>query len=162
MAFKKNFLFAVAAFVATVFLYLLTPIMNTGAWADSSESSVQTDTTRMSYTDSPGDIGAGKKVFARCGICHSLEPGVHKVGPSLAGLIGRKIGSLPDYRYSEAFKAEESLWTVEKLDDFLADIAGSIPGNKMASFYPAGVKDNKDRQDLIAYLLSLSNGQSKH
>ena len=43
-----------------------------------------------------GDATVGKQVFARCAACHSTTPGDNKLGPSLAGVLGRKSGAEPD------------------------------------------------------------------
>ncbi len=47
-----------------------------------------------------GDPAAGQHVFAECGGCHSTSPGVNKIGPSLAGVVGRKSGTVAGYSYS--------------------------------------------------------------
>ena len=44
------------------------------------------------------DAAAGEAVFKKnCAICHTTEPGKNKIGPSLAGIVGRKAGSVPNY-----------------------------------------------------------------
>ena len=57
-----------------------------------------------------GDATAGRQVFKKCAVCHSLEPGKTLVGPSLAGVVGRKAGSEPDYDYSPAMKQSGLVW----------------------------------------------------
>ena len=50
-----------------------------------------------------GDADAGKSDFAAaCGICHSVQPGQNKIGPTLSGVVGRKTGSVAGYSYSPA------------------------------------------------------------
>lgn len=95
---------------------------------------------------------AGAKVFNRCKACHSLEPGQHKTGPSLAGVIGRKAGSLEGFNYSQEMKSSGVVWTNDTLDKHLSDVPGFIPGNRMGKVFPAGVKKATDRQALIAFL----------
>jgi cytochrome c len=52
-----------------------------------------------------GDSAAGQQFFTtHCGACHATEPGVNKIGPSLAGVVGRKSGSAPGFNYSPALK----------------------------------------------------------
>jgi len=57
-----------------------------------------------------GDVVAGRQVFRKCQVCHSLEPGKTLIGPSLAGVIGRKAGSLPGYDYSPAMRQADIVW----------------------------------------------------
>jgi len=98
-----------------------------------------------------GDAGAGKKVFNKCKTCHTLEAGVNKVGPSLAGVIGRPAGTVDGFAYSDAMKNSGITWDAEKLDQYLADPKGFVPGNKMAF---VGLKKEDDRENVIAYLQS--------
>lgn len=98
-----------------------------------------------------GDAAAGKKVFNKCKVCHTLEAGVNKVGPSLAGVVGRPAGTIEEFSYSDAMKNSGVTWDEESLDKYLADPKGFIPGNKMAF---VGLKKEDDREDVIAYLQS--------
>jgi cytochrome c len=99
-----------------------------------------------------GDAAAGKQVFKKCALCHTAEPGKNKIGPSLAGVIGRESGTAPNYNYSEAMKNAHKKWTPEELDTYLTDPRKEVPGTKM--IFP-GLKDEKDRQNVIAYLETL-------
>ena len=96
-----------------------------------------------------GDPTLGKKVFAKCQACHSLEAGKNKVGPSLHGLIGRASGSEADFNYSDAMKNAGLTWDPATLDKYLAKPKDLVPGTKMA--FPGLIKE-KDRADLISYL----------
>lgn len=96
---------------------------------------------------------AGEKVFRKCQACHSLEAGKNKVGPTLAGVIGRKAGSLTDYRYSAAMQQSATIWDDASLDAFLAAPSKFLPGTKMTF---VGLKRAEDRASIIAYLKSLS------
>ena len=98
-----------------------------------------------------GDAAAGQDVFARCAPCHSIGPGEKKVGPSLAGVFGRKSASEPGYSYSAALKAANITWDEHTLDQFLANPAGDVHGTKMFITIPNATT----REDLIAYLKSL-------
>jgi nitrite reductase (NO-forming) len=74
-------------------------------------------TTQAAATmDVNGDPAAGRQVFRKCQACHSLDPGKAMLGPSLAGIMGRKAGSLPNYNYSTAMKQANISWDVKKLD----------------------------------------------
>jgi cytochrome c2 len=99
------------------------------------------------YAD--GDATRGEQRFADCAACHSVQPGVNNVGPSLAGLFGRKAGELPDFRYSAAMRKSGIAWTPQALETFIADPQAAVPANRMPY---AGLPDAAARADLIAYL----------
>jgi cytochrome c len=99
---------------------------------------------------SEADIENGRRVFARCRSCHTLpEGGANMTGPNLWGVFGRQAGSVEGYNYSPALREADFTWTAEQLDQWLNDPRGFLPGNKMAF---AGVRDETDRRDLIAWL----------
>ena len=87
-----------------------------------------------------------------CAVCHSTDPGTNKLGPSLAGVVGRKSASEQGYSYSPAMAKENVTWDKATLDKYLADPQGMAPGTKM--IFP-GVKDETDRKALIDYLATL-------
>jgi cytochrome c2 len=92
----------------------------------------------------------GDRLFRNtCGICHSLQPGQNRLGPSLAGIIGRKAGSVVGFDYSEANKTSNIVWDEAQLDQYLSNPQQFMPGTKM--IYP-GMKDAEQRKALIAYL----------
>ncbi|MFZ3237207.1 MAG: hypothetical protein WA184_17810, partial [Stellaceae bacterium] len=77
-----------------------------------------------------GDAGDGARAFRLCAACHSLRPEVNMSGPSLAGIWGRKAGSLPNFpRYSAALAGASVVWNEQTLDAWLADPAAFIPHN---------------------------------
>jgi cytochrome c len=98
-----------------------------------------------------GDPAAGKQVFAECAGCHSTAPGENKIGPSLAGVIGRKSGAVPGFAYSPAMESANVTWDETTLDKFLAGPGTFVHGTKMFISVPSGT----DRQNLIAYLETL-------
>ena len=98
------------------------------------------------------DIEAGKTDFKKCALCHTTEAGKNKIGPSLFGVVGRKAGTLDNFNYSEAMKKYDHTWDPATLDTYLADPRAVVPGTKM--IFP-GIKDEKERQDVIAYLETL-------
>lgn len=96
------------------------------------------------------DIEAGKRLYNQCKACHELEAGKNKLGPSLAGIFGRKAGTIEDFKqYSEAMKTSGVVWDEEAIDKYIADPRGFIKGNRMA--FP-GLKRPEDRQNVIAYI----------
>jgi cytochrome c len=97
------------------------------------------------------DATAGKVVFAQCVACHSID-GSNGVGPSLQGVVGRKVGSFSGFRYSRAMKGAAFSWDTTHLEDYLADPQTALPGNVMPF---SGVADTKARADVVAYLQTL-------
>ena len=99
------------------------------------------------------DVENGADVFKRCRACHDVgEKAKIKVGPILNGIVGRKAGTIEGFNYSDANKkagAEGWVWTEEKMMEYLLNPRAAMPGNKMAF---AGIRDEQDRKDLIAYL----------
>lgn len=92
----------------------------------------------------------GSDVFnTNCAVCHSTDPGTNKLGPSLAGVVGRKSASLSDYSYSPAMMKLGVTWDRATLDKYLTDPQAMVPGTKM--LFP-GLKDADDRKALIDYL----------
>ena len=98
-----------------------------------------------------GDAAAGEKVFAHCAPCHSTKPGENKFGPSLAGVVGRKAGTEPAFSYSSALKAQNITWDEASVNEWLKGPGKFVKGTKMIYSVP----DEKDRQDVIAYLKTL-------
>jgi cytochrome c len=96
-----------------------------------------------------GDPAKGQKVFIKCKTCHDLEAGKNKVGPSLAKLFGRKAGTAAGYSYSKPMIDSGITWDEKSLKAYVKDPKAVVPGGKMAF---AGIKDDEEREDLIAYL----------
>ena len=96
-----------------------------------------------------GDHGA--EVFRACVACHTLRAdATHRAGPTLAGIFGRRIASLPGYRYSEALRKLDIVWTpatVAKL--FEVGPATYTPGTKMPE---QKIGSAEDREALVKFL----------
>ncbi len=99
------------------------------------------------------DAAKGEKVYKKCKACHALEAGKKKVGPSLAGIFGRKAGTVEGFKYSKAMVDSGIVWDAETISAYMADPKGYIPKNRMA--FP-GLKKEADRANLIAYLKEAS------
>ena len=92
----------------------------------------------------------GAKIFKKCAACHSIaQGGANKIGPALWGVLGRKAGSVSDYKYSKAMIAYGKPWSFEEMDGFLIKPKEWVKGTKMAF---AGIKDAKDRAAVILYM----------
>ena len=101
------------------------------------------------------DTNAGQIVFKKCKACHSTaKGGRNKIGPNLWDIVGRSKASTANYRFSKALKNHGGSWSYQDLDKFLNNPKTYVNGTKM-SF--AGIKNAKDRANLIIYLRSLSN-----
>jgi cytochrome c2 len=94
---------------------------------------------------------AGKRQFTKCMACHSLEQGVNMMGPSLAGLLGRKAGSVEGFNYSAAMRQSRIVWNRETLAAFLENPGQYVPGTTMPF---AGLAKPGPREALIEFLLS--------
>ena len=103
----------------------------------------------VAFPAQAGDAEAGAKVFKKCQACHSTEAGVNRVGPSLAGVVGRKAGTVEGYKYSAAMQDSGLTWDEETLDAFLTKPKDVVAKTKMG--FP-GLKKEEDRADVIAYL----------
>jgi cytochrome c len=118
----------------TVFVFVANIFAGTAVWAQPA-----------------GDATNGKSLYeAKCGGCHSVDS--NRIGPLHRGVIGRVIASVPGYQYSDAIKKLSGKWTPERLDKWLQGPQVVAPGAKM--FFT--VDDPGQRQDIIAYLVSLT------
>lgn len=101
-----------------------------------------------------GDPVAGARTFAQCRSCHKLDAtGTSGIGPNLKGVVGRRAGTLPGFRYSPAMLAANRVWNDATLDAYLAGPATAVPGGRMAYL---GMRNPQDRRNVIAYLKSAS------
>ena len=97
------------------------------------------------------DYKRGENIFRQCASCHRLDAsGGHRVGPNLHGMFGRVVGTAEGFDYSDAVEEAGFEWTAVQLEEWLASPREFLPGNRM-SF--AGVRRERDRHDLIAFLM---------
>jgi cytochrome c len=98
---------------------------------------------------SVADKQHGEVVFRACGGCHHER--ADATGPDLHGVVGRKAGSLDGFRYSNAMKRANLVWTVENLRAYLRDPQAVVKGNRMP--FP-GLPADTDVDDVVAFLES--------
>lgn len=80
----------------------------------------------------------GERLFhQRCGACHTLEENRPGSAPHLAGIFGRRAGSLASARYSRALKETDIVWDRQSLDTFLQDPRALVPGTRMKARVPS-------------------------
>jgi cytochrome c len=97
------------------------------------------------------DIANGQRQFAKCKACHTISSGgANQIGPNLFGLASRPAASLQGYGYSKALRGSGLVWNENTLDEWLKKPSKMVPGTRM-SF--VGIRDDKARRDLVAYLL---------
>jgi len=102
-----------------------------------------------------GDLAHGEKVFKKCSACHMIaSDGKNMIGPNLWNVIGRKAGSVGDYKYSKAMVAYAKQWSFEEMNSYLIKPQAYIKGTKMAF---AGLRKEKDRASVILYMNSKSS-----
>ncbi len=93
---------------------------------------------------------AGQNAMKQCAACHNwTKGGGNKIGPNLYDVVGRDIGKEPGFVYSSAVTQKGGKWTFQDLYEWIKNPKAFIPGNKMAF---NGVKDPKERADIVAYL----------
>ena len=101
------------------------------------------------------DPAKGEKGFKKCAACHTVgNGGKNKVGPNLWNIVNRPIAAVDGFGYSDAMAGLEGAWDFERLNAFLSDPKGDVPGTKMAF---RGITKDGARADVLAYLRSLSD-----
>jgi cytochrome c2 len=107
-----------------------------------------TDRNDLEFLEPTASDSAESLVF-QCTGCHTLSKWEHSsIGPNLWQVVGRRVGSVGDYSYSQAMLNFGGSWTKERLDQFLANPGGTVPGTKMQI---EGIPDAAQREQLIEY-----------
>jgi cytochrome c len=103
-------------------------------------------------TSRAADIAKGEAAYVRqCAICHTIDKGGdHRLGPNLFGVVGRRAGTAPGFKYTNAFRTIATFeWNEGLLGPWIALPAVMVPGTAMGVF--PGVSD-RDKDDIVAYL----------
>jgi len=96
------------------------------------------------------DPANGLAKFAQCRSCHTItKGGPNLTGPNLYGVFGTKAAAVAGFNFSDAMKASGLTWDAPTLDRWIENPRTVLPDTKMTFL---GVKDPKDRQDIVAYL----------
>jgi len=131
----------------------------------------QTITTNMNETNITGDdelqevvlpdflanadLKVGKREFAKCRACHTLEQGQrNKMGPNLFEMFGNKVGFNEEFRYSKAMQDSDLVWSMENLDHWLENPREFLSNTSMAF---VGIRNQQKRRALMAYLYAKTN-----
>jgi cytochrome c len=96
----------------------------------------------------------GAQIAKQCGICHNFEEGQGpKIGPDLYGVVDRPVASVAGFNYTAALKAKGGKWTFAALNRWITNPRADVPGTAMTF---AGLSNEKQRADVVAYLDTLS------
>ena len=130
--------------------YQVATVTTTASTATAETNSVSSESENIMALFASTSAADGAKVFKKCAACHSItEGGGNKIGPALWSILGRKAGSISDYKYSKAMAKHEKAWSFDEMNSFLIKPKDWIKGTKM-SF--AGLKNAKDRAAVILYM----------
>jgi cytochrome c len=124
--------------------------MKTTVFALAAAVAIILDGAAAQSTVGLGDAEAGASVFKKCAACHKVGPDAKSgMGPVLNGIVGRPAGTYPGYKYSTANKNSGLVWDQPTLTEYLRSPSALVPNTTMK--FP-GLKDDKDIQDVIAFL----------
>jgi cytochrome c len=137
-----------AGALAATLLALGLPFLGTQAVAQTAGPAAAP--AREWLTPPPGDVQRGMALYqARCTACHAIDS--NRTGPAHRGVVGRRVGSLAGYKYSDELAQSRLRWTPQTLNTWLEDPEELVPGQRMGF----QVENAQERADLIAYLATL-------
>ncbi len=117
--------------------------------AEPSEAAESEDIKEIGERLVEADAQKGQRIYKKCAACHNPDFVTSGVGPPLLEIVGRPIGSWPNYSYSNALSNITDRWSYQALDEYLEDPKAWASGTSM-NF--RGLRKPQDRADLIAYL----------
>ena len=101
------------------------------------------------------DVAKGAKQWAKCKACHTVDKGgKHGTGPNLFGIMGRGVGAIDEFKYSALLAESTAVWTYDLMDKWLENPKKIFKGTTMGF---GGIRKEKQRADLLAYLASMSD-----
>lgn len=111
-----------------------------------------------------GDPKRGEAVFQQCSICHQVGPAAtNGIGPSLTGVLGRKMGSVADFSYDTGLQKASAAgitWDKDKIFSWLGDpqhyIRSAVKDESVTTRMTVKVSDEQARRDVIAYIETFS------
>lgn len=120
------------------------------------EQAVEQAVATAAPTMGDGDVTAGSKTFRKkCLGCHTAgKDDANRTGPNLWGIVGKAKGASEGYRYSKNMNALGGVWSEEEISAFIAGPRTFLPDTKMTF---AGLKNEQDRVDVLAYLKTLKD-----
>jgi cytochrome c len=131
-------------------LFAALPFSATQAMAQAATAVNAPAPPREWVTPAEGEVQRGAALYqARCTACHDVDS--NKIGPAHRGVMGRRVGSLPGYKYSDEVGRSRLRWTPQTLNVWLEDPEDLVAGQRMGF----QVANAQERADLIAYLATL-------
>jgi len=123
------------------------------ATAEEEDHGAEAEVAEVSFADiyAAADAAKGEKAFKKCQSCHKIAEGENSTGPSLFGVVGRAVGTIEGFAYSDGIASHGGTWTPEELNHWLEDPKAYSTGSKMV----LKTKKVEDRANLIAYLATL-------
>lgn len=104
-------------------------------------------------TATPLSAADGEKVFNKCKACHALEAGKHKVGPSLAGVVGRQAGTAEGFGKYKGLEGADWVWDEAALSGYLEDPKGFVKAkNGKRTSMVLKLRKEEDRKAVIEFL----------
>lgn len=136
-------------------LGLLTACGSSDERSTPADSTAETTAPAEATEVAAAEEGGQPAALAQCTVCHTYDKdGANGVGPNLWGVYGSPAAAKEGYIYSTALKDSGITWDDATLDAYITNPKDVVPGGKM-SF--AGMPDEAKRQEVIAYLATLTD-----